>query len=161
MNIKNKSIYLLTPLIACLGYFYFYEYFELLILQRLQGDDIDNRTSYEVTKFVEKAWASGELWLGHQASFLSSLGFYSGIKAPLIRHGILGTGSLILAYTIIYLRQMKKYNKKVAYLFLIAFWGSFYQREYIDRIEFLMIFFSMYALLGNYDNNVQKQINIR
>ncbi len=157
-GIKNLNIIFFILLLAILLYIYLGEYFDYLIVERLESGEADHRVSDSINRYIKIAWEDGRLWFGNKASFLSSMGFYAGVKALLVRHGILGVASLVLGYTFSFLNMTKLKNFD-CYLFLIAFWASFYQREYIDRIEFLMVFFTMPAILYMVKNNSIKMIN--
>lgn len=158
IKLKNPKLILILVVMVVILYNYFGEYFNYLIIERLESGDTDNRVSDSVNKYIVRAWQDGRLWFGNKASFLSSMGFYSGVKALLVRHGILGVSSLVMGYTFSFLKMAKTRNIDCIF-FLIAFWASFYQREYIDRIEFLMVFFTMPAILYMVRNNSIKIVN--
>lgn len=157
IKLKISKFILILVVMVFILYNYFGEYFNYLIIERWESGETDNRVSDNVNKYIMSAWHDGSLWFGNKASFLSSMGFYAGVKALLVRHGILGVASLVMGYTFGFL-NMAKIKNFDCYLFLIAFWASFYQREYIDRMEFLMVFFTMPAILYMVRND---SINIK
>lgn len=149
----NVKLLLSLAVLIVVLYNYLGEYFDYLIIERIESGEADNRVSDSINKYLETAWEDGRLWFGNKASFLSSMGFSAGAKALLVRHGILGVVSLVMGYILAYL-NMSRVKSFESFMFLLAFWASFYQREYIDRIEFLMLFFALPAML----NVANKQI---
>lgn len=144
---NNYLLFVFLFLILYLFYNYFNENVSNLIINRTQEDDRFSRNTVEVDRYISNSISDGSILFGNKASFLVQLGGGAGIKCLLVRHGLLGVISLIFGYSYAYLNLQKLHNVKQG-MFLLAWWASFYQREYIDRIEFILIFFTAYFIVS-------------
>lgn len=164
-SIKRGNFKYIIGAIFVFGILYmvFQEAFDSTIVDRLTGNSykvLNNRTTSSFDKALIKSWDDGTLWLGggiHAGYNLSINGEGSGLagaKFMIYQHGIIGVFFLVLSYVYIYIvkvRRQKKTNHYAAVVFFLAFWISFYQREYILNPYFYIIYFTMPILLAYKD----------
>lgn len=129
-----------------------------LIVDRVESGDADNRSNWTLDLYFAKAWASGELLTGVGAQNLPDEieGSNAGAKVWIIQFGFIGFIIIFFTYIITYIRRKKGKMKWEDYVFLIAFWASFYQRQTIIDSYTLMAFFLMPLVTSNYDFNTIK-----
>ena len=149
----TKLKHIIPLLLLCVFFVYIYysfqDVFDSFLLKRLQSDDIDNRTSEELSQAIARSWRDGSLWLGHKLDS-NLLEGGSGIKLILYNVGIIGVLSIVLGYTKAYLIKMKslKVSHWSCIAFLIVFWISYYQRAYLLMFQFVLPFFTMPVFLS-------------
>jgi len=129
-----------------------------LIIDRIESGDADNRSSWTLDLYFAKAWASGELLTGVGAhNFPDEIeGSNAGAKVWIIQFGFIGFIIIFFTYIFTYIRRKRGKMKWEDYVFLIAFWASFYQRQTIIDSYTLMAFFLMPLVTSDYDFNTIK-----
>ncbi|MCR4717329.1 MAG: hypothetical protein K5656_09115 [Lachnospiraceae bacterium] len=153
---KNLGFLFVGAVLVFVLYHYFQEAFDLFIFNRFSGDNIDsldNRSTAEFDAHLKAAFWDGSLWFGKGFGAKMDTGGHGGVaglKAYLWIYGIIGTAAILWGYTMIYIKSLKrqaKIVKKYGLVFLFVFMLSFYQREYITYIDYVVIFFTMPFLL--------------
>ena len=153
---KNVKILIICSVMVYVLYHYFQEAFDLFIFNRFSKDNIeslDNRSTVEFDANLMAAFKDGSLWFGKGFRTKIDTGGHggaAGAKVYLWIYGIIGTAIILIGYLSIYLKLLKrqpKFIRKNALIFLMVFFLSFYQREYINYFDYVVIFFTMPILL--------------
>lgn len=166
---RNIKFLFIAGLLVFIIYHYFHEAFDLFLLNRFSKDNIeslDNRSTAEFDAHLLAAFRDGSLWFGKGFEVGIDTGGHGGVagfKAFLWIYGIIGTLLVLLGYIICYLKILKrqsKYIRRYGLIFLMVFLLSFYQREYINYFDYVVIFFTMpllltYKELNNSSTNLQ------
>ena len=156
---RNWSVVLGVVLIIAAGYYYLGDAFTYLISDRISGDSADNRSSYALEMAFKRAWEDGSLWFGRDSGSVSDNIDGAGVKLSIYFHGIIGVAILVSAYVFIYISKVKQLhlkNKLMLWVFFLAFWASYYQRDFIERAEFRIVYFTM-PIFFIYKELVNKQ----
>lgn len=127
------------------------EMFGYRVLDRATSGEADNRSSEQLDKVLKERLEDGSILFGGFTPTSSSAEISgAGAKRQIYQYGLFGVVMWLLCYSHIYLNMLRK-NKPLKYkhciCFLIVFILSYYQREYIDRIEFVVVFFTMTAFV--------------
>lgn len=147
---KTKAVYILL-LIAAVTAFYlvFQDFIDLLIVDRISGDSlssVDNRTSEALDMRIADAWRDGTLWFGQRdLSFMHGEDVGSGAKVFLWNYGITGILLLFVSYLYYYVGKIKSLKSSIwaCVLFFVVLWISFYQRQWIYHMDYLIIVLSV------------------
>lgn len=128
------------------------EHIEKNLTERLQGYEIDNRTTLAFNRVFKESFDTGEIFLGkgyksHRRLTGENEG-NAGMKVFILSYGLIGTLLIFFVYNKIILTHYK-YNKWSMLIFLFAFWLSFYQRQTIDRPYVIIVFFTFSLLNSN------------
>lgn len=145
-----RSIIIIVALVSLLFYF-FQDFFEMAILDRVSGksfDEIDNRTAANFQRAYDRAWNDGTIWLGYgtDTSSIEKDGGTAGAKKMIFQYGVFRTIAIVIAYIYCYLKTIPKMNRKsklIALSFLLVFWINFYQRHYILSFVYVLPYFVM------------------
>ena len=143
LRIKNIKIMLGTVVVFVCMIIYFGAFFQKLIYERLQSDDVDNRTNETFDRQFYQSLGSGELLLGKgNINYQAAMeGHNAGGKVWIYHYGIIGFFAVFFSYNYIFVLVRRK--GRLSYdqiIFLLAFWLSFYQRSDITAPYFLMAF---------------------
>ena len=116
-----------------------------LIVERVESGDADNRSSWTLDLYFAKAWASGELLTGVGAhNFPEEIeGSNAGAKVWIIQFGFIGFLIIFITYNLTYYRRKGGKMRWEDYVFLVAFWASFYQRQSIIDSYTILAFMLM------------------
>ena len=158
VSLKKQNLWVLIigGILLYVLYLYFQEVFDLFIFRRFAQENVgslDNRSTAEFDAHLRAAFWDGSLFLGKGFGATMDTGGHggvAGIKAFLWIYGIIGTVMILFSYIVIYLKELKRqpYSvRKFGLIFLMVFLLSFYQREYITYIDYVLIFFTMPILL--------------
>lgn len=150
------SIRMILPIFlgACIVGYFAYDIFEKKIYDRLQLENIDNRSTYLVDKEISNSVETGSILFGHGFGFHEKLGDGeaedggAGAKIFLLEYGIIGLLFVLFFYSLLFFKN----NNKLKFeniIFTIIFWISFYQRQTIDR-PYTMIVIVMYLCITSY-----------
>lgn len=123
--------------------FLFGAFFQQLIYERLQSDDVDNRTNEYFDRKFYHAFETGELWMGKgDLGYAASVeGKNAGGKVWWYHYGLVCFFVVFCCYNYIFVSLCN--NRRLSYdqfIFLLAFWISFYQRSGITEPHFLLPF---------------------
>ncbi len=143
-----KSIRKIIVPLAIVGAILLYavkDNFNELIIERIESGEADNRTSLSLDLYFAKAFYNGDLVLGVGAQNFPKeiVGDAAGGKVWIIKFGILGLLIIIPTYIIAYIQRRKGRLSYPDYIFLIAFWLSFYQRQTIAESYTMLVFLMM------------------
>jgi hypothetical protein len=128
------------------------------ILERISDtENIDNRTGEVFDVYFYAAVQSGQIWIGTGGDQITAIADYSGggvggAKVFLLQYGVICFVLIFIIYNFIYIRRCRGKVSNLDWLFLLAFWLSFYQRQTIF-FPFTMIIFFVMPLAGN---NIKK-----
>lgn len=156
-RIKLRYLILIVALVSIL-YFFFKDYVDFLIISRVDQDSIgaiDNRASDILDTKIASAWSSGQLWFGHgDLSFMHGEDAGSGAKVYLWQYGIIGVLLLFFSYTYYYVGKIKSLSSSLwnCTLFFIVLWISFYQRQWIYHLDYMIIIMSVPLVFSSYYN---------
>lgn len=147
-NVKIRAKYVMLVIIALFASYYFLQdYVDSFITTRLEREQISNRTHIEFETGYKKALDAGRLYLGMGAmSYLNiAEGGNAGAKVWIYQYGFIGLLLIGSVYIITYLKTLrKKFTLDYWHIFfLIIFWLSFLQREYIDAPYNVVIYFTI------------------
>ena len=164
-NRRNRGTIMIVLLTAIVFYFVFPSLVDELILDRLSGGIDDNRSSGTLLAAFVSSWLDGSLWWGTPASSITNdyiVVGNAGATLMVYLYGIIRVGLLIIAYVLGYLINLKNthlQSKTFAIVFLIVFWISFYQRQYVLFFSYILIYFVMPAFLSYKEqlNGLDKQ----
>ena len=124
------------------------------ILERISDiENVDNRTGEAFDRIFYDAFQSGQIWIGTGNERIISLaeefdrGFGGG-KVFLLQYGVICFVLIFFMYNYIYIKRCRGKVTNFDWLFLLAFWLSFYQRQTIN-LPFTMIVFFVIPLAGN------------
>lgn len=157
-GVRSLKVIIPIVIVGALAIYAVRENVTELIVERIESGDADNRSSWTLDLYFAKAWANGELLTGVGAhNFPDEIeGSNAGAKVWIIQFGFIGFIIIFFTYIFTYLRRKKGKMKWEDYVFLIAFWASFYQRQTIIDSYTLMAFFLMPLVTSNYDFNTIK-----
>lgn len=149
LTIKTKNVRLLLGaiVIGVLIALCFGDFFQRLIYDRLQTDDIDKRTNDFFNMNFFHALERGELWLGKGKMDFSMIGGNAGAKVWIYNYGLLAFGALFCCYNYLFYSLKRKWSN-FQVIFLLTFWISFYQRANISEPYYILSFVGV-ALLDN------------
>lgn len=151
----NLKMIVISGIAICLLYYYFSDFFDFYITNRLSGrslSEVDNRSTYDFNMMFQKALKEGRLWLGiYNGDFVDG----AGVKIFIWRYGIVSVILLFFAYFKYYREQLKIYESVLlqSVVFFLAFWISFYQRHNITSMEYLMCFLLAPLLFSTHRSN--------
>lgn len=147
-NFKIRVKYIILVIIALLASYYFLQdYVDSFITTRLEREQISNRTHIEFEIGYKKALDAGRLYLGMGALSYSNIdeGGNAGAKVWIYQYGFMGLLLIGGVYIITYLKTLKR-KATMDYwhiFFLLIFWLSFLQREYIDAPYNVVLYFTI------------------
>lgn len=132
----------------------FSDLYNEFIVYRLEDktlEEIDNRSHVDIDQLLTSSWNDETIWLGkgnyiHGSRYDGT--FANGIRGHLYSYGIISVILVIIVYLYIYFMEIKECRLRKdelfsAFLFLVAFFVSYYQREYIFMIDFVAPFVTM------------------
>ena len=128
---------------------HFQEQFNEKIIERISNTDkIDNRTGEVFDALFLSAVITGKIWFGvggdNISKMVDGLGEgCSGAKVFLLQYGVICFVVLFLMYNYIYIKRCRGNISYYEWLFLVAFWLSFYQRQAIYFPFNTIIFFTI------------------
>ena len=147
---RKSGIMVFYLLIALAVYVYLWEFFEYRIIFRLGEENIDNRVTDVFNRMFYQALSDGSLFFPHERGD----SFGAGIKVWLWRYGIISFLPLFYCYYH-YFKIKVKQNDSVrwlCWLFFISFWISFYQRQWIMNLEYMIVFLSIPIIFSKNHN---------
>lgn len=147
LKVKNVKVLVGTIAIGVLIAMYFGDFFQRLIYERLQTDDIDTRTNAFFDMHFYHVLESGGLWLGKGEMDYTIIGGNAGAKVWIYHYGVLAFGTLFCCYNYLFCSLMRKWTN-FHVIFLLTFWMSFYQRATISEPYSILPFVGI-ALLDN------------
>lgn len=121
---------------------------ERLIIVRTNQKNIDNRTSAVFNANFESSINTGQIWLGSgkerflKVSSLSS-GGNAGGKVWIFEYGVIWFIIVFGSYNYLYIHRCRGKLRLFDWMFLLAFWLSFYQRQTIDAPFTVLVFFAV------------------
>lgn len=124
------------------------------ILERISDtENVDNRTGEAFDRIFNDAFQSGQIWIGTGNERIISLSeeFDRGLgggKVFLLQYGVICFVLIFFMYNYIYIKRCRGKVSYFDWLFLLAFWLSFYQRQTIF-FPFTMITFFVMPLARN------------
>lgn len=132
----------------------FTDLYQVFIIGRLEDkslEEIDNRSHVDIDNLLTNSWNDGTIWFGKGNYVYSGRydgTFANGIRGHIYSYGIISVSWVIFVYLLIYLSEiracrLRKGDLFSALLFLVAFFVSYYQREYIFMIDFVAPFVTM------------------
>ena len=135
------------------------------ILERISDtENVDNRTDEVFDMYFYAAVQSGQIWVGAGGDKITAIAEssgagYGGVKVFLLQYGIICFVLIFFMYNYIYIKRCGGKVSNFDWLFLLAFWLSFYQRQTI-YLPFTMIIFFVMPLAGRSikDLNTVKKI---
>ncbi len=149
IRVSIKSLIVIIVVSSSFAYF-FQDMITELIVERVVEKGISERTSDTLDAKFNKSWNDGTLWLGNgDIDFVKGdIGSSAGAKNWIYQYGILGVLSIIIVYCYIFVQYCKgkTVEKRSAILFVVAYWISFVQREYINQLDYFTVFI-VYPLL--------------
>lgn len=143
-----KTAVLLFSFLAIAAY-YLQDNLDYLILARFEEtENVDNRTSEVFDGYFERAIDNGEIWFGLGKKKLRMIaeesdGGNAGGKVWILQYGIISFILVLFIYNLIYYKIYPKKLELYDWLFLLAFWLSFYQRQTVYIPTTMIAFFSM------------------
>lgn len=123
--------------------------FKEKILDRVADtENVDNRTDEVFDIYFQYAVESGLIWAGiggEQVINISeeSGAGYGGAKVFLLQYGVICFIIIFLMYNYVYIKMCRGKLERYDWLFLLAFWLSFYQRQTIFLPFTMITFFTM------------------
>ena len=157
-NIKFLIIVLVSSFVF---YSIFQEYFDDFVVERFDKFEYgDNRSSESLDVAFVKMFEDGSALLGKGKDAHQLLNMEKGVagaKVWIYQYGVLGFVLIFTAYGFFYIGMLKKMNyiSITPWLFFIAFWISFYQRQYIEYPYNVLVYFTSPLLLKvKEDNNI-------
>ena len=125
------------------------EMYETLILGRVENKtivQIDNRSSDELDRALDKSISDGTIWFGHGGVLLASFQYYSGVsggKPFVYRYGILMALFALGLYigAILSLTSKHRVPRREVIMFLIFFILSFYKSANLLLPYYVLMFF--------------------
>ena len=159
-GVRSLKVIIPIVIVGALAIYAVRENVTELIVERIESGDADNRSSWTLDLYFAKAWANGELLTGVGAhNFPDEIeGSNAGAKVWIIQFGFIGFVIIFITYILTYLQRKKGKMKWEDYVFLIAFWASFYQRQTIIDSYTLMAFFLMPLVTSDYSFNTIKNV---
>lgn len=145
---------LLFVVVGSLFYLYFKDAIDVMISYRIESrdgaDEMFGRSSYELDKAIDNAWKNGDLWFGHAVQVGEG---QAGYKVWIWMYGLIGLFLLFVYYLKYYLNKIKSLKASFfpCVLFFLVFWASFYQRQYIMYLDYLVVVLSIPALNSSLD----------
>ena len=139
------------------------EKFNNLILERvMDNDDIDNRTSDTFEMYFDNSIRTGGIIFGEGTKKYknvaeSSEGGNAGAKVWIFTYGIISFIIIFMIYNVVYWRKCNKRLHYYDWIFLLAFWFSFYQRQTIYTPYTMIVLFSV-PLFGNSMNKASTML---
>ena len=154
LRIKSiKNMLFVVAMFICMALF-FGAFFNQLIFERLQSNDVDNRTNEQFDRLFRHAFETGELWLGKgDIGYRARVeGKNAGGKVWWYHYGITSFFVVFFCYNYIYVSLCKRRRMSYGqFIFLLAFWVSFYQRSDITEPHYLLPFVGAAILLSKND----------
>lgn len=157
-----KAAIVLLSFLAVVAY-YLQDNLDYLILARFEEtENVDNRTSEVFDSYFEKAIDNGDIWFGVGKEKLRMIaeesdGGNGGGKVWILQYGIISLIIVLLIYNLIYYKICPKKLEFYDWLFLLAFWLSFYQRQTVYIPTTMLAFFSMPFIRAFYlDQNIKE-----
>ena len=159
-GVRSLKVIIPIVIVGALAIYAVRENVTELIVERIESGDADNRSSWTLDLYFAKAWANGELLTGVGAhNFPDEIeGSNAGAKVWIIQFGFIGFVIIFITYILTYLQRKIGKMKWEDYVFLIAFWASFYQRQTIIDSYTLMAFFLMPLVTSDYSFNTIKNV---
>ena len=153
-NLKHVKFLICFLVLSFCIYSAFQEFFDGFIIERLMKDNHgDNRSAETLDIALSRSFEDGSLLFGHGKESHNLLKLEKGVagaKVWIYQYGIICFIIIFLAYTKYYISKCKKMRSQFwqVALFFVAFWLSFYQRQYIEHPYNVIVFFSSPFLLG-------------
>lgn len=125
-------------------YFAFQENVNNMIVQRVVERGIDERSNDYFDSKFEASIQNKTIWLGHgDSDFVSGkMGNVVGAKVWIYEYGIIGVLLVFIVYMVLFICFCKGRNvdKTLMIGFILTYWISFFQREYINQLDYFVSF---------------------
>lgn len=140
---------ILMILVAAVVIWFVQDQFNEKIVERISDtENIDNRTGEVFDAYFNVAVTSGQIWTGIGGEQVANIAEYSGsgqagVKVFILQYGAICTLLIFLTYNYLYIAKSRGKLERYDWLFLLAFWLSFYQRQNIYLPFTIIIFFTI------------------
>ncbi|MBR1792156.1 MAG: hypothetical protein IJ764_00755 [Bacteroidales bacterium] len=151
-GIKIRTI-LLILILSAITYVVFQDFFDKLILERIVTHRVDNRVTETFSLRFTQSLYGGDLFFGKGEIGVMDQGSggNAGMMVWIWKYGIFGLAMVFSVYAYYYFQKVRRYRSDpfLSLLFFAIFWGSFYQREYISNLDYIIVYFNAPILLGH------------